>query len=152
MRAIGPTAPKFGPKQTRSSKPRDVGIGGGPPKGGGKNNRNIDTGEQGVEAATEGRGGKGGAASSAKSVGTNAKHAEVVGKQTLADNGPGAKVKGQADNNKGEVGVAHYSPSGNEFGKHGGHDGSLKHLGKHGRDSSVGGHEHTGYKHTSSDR
>lgn len=41
MRASGPTAPKFGPKQTRSLAPRDVGIGGGPTsaKGQGANRR-----------------------------------------------------------------------------------------------------------------
>jgi hypothetical protein len=153
MRAAGPTAPKFGPKQTRSNKPRDVGIGGGPPRGGGLGpNRKDDTGVQSAEAATMGRGAKKGADSNTLREGTTAKHGAVVNQETLAATGKGAHVVGQnpkGAESPGLGGVGNYQPGGN---RHGGHDGSTRAFGEHGRHHSTKGFEHHGHTHTSKDR
>lgn len=153
MRPIGPTAPKFGPKQTAKNHPRDVGIGGGPPRGGGLGpNRKDDTGLAGAEAATMGRGAKKGADSNTLREGTTSKHAEVTGKTSLPESG--GKVKGQNPHGsespgiKGED-VGGYNPDGN---RHGGHSGHTHMFGSHGRHHSTKAFEHHGHKHTSEDR
>lgn len=144
--------PRFGPKQTRSLKPRDVGIGGGPPKGGGRGpNRAQDTGVQGKEAATMGRGARAGADSNTRREGTEKMHKIVTQQESLPGN-DGGKVVGQNPKGRespGLGGVGNYEPDGN---RHGGHDGSMRHLGKHGRHDSVRGYEHEGHEHTSKDR
>lgn len=157
MRAMGPTAPKFGPKQTTSNRPRDVGIGGGPPRGGGlRPNRKNDTGLQGAEAATMGRGAKKGADSNTLREGTTSKHHAVVNQQTLThdDTTKGDHVVGdkphaaQSPGIKGEH-VGAYDPGGN---RHGGHDGHTHMFGAHGRHHSTKAYEHKGHTHTSEDR
>lgn len=151
--------PRFGDKQTQSLRPRDVGIGGGPPKNVPSvrgDNRAIDTGVRGPRAAT--------AANDARSSRGTQKHSAVVNRTTLAENRAG-HVEGQDPEGAKSPGLkrqgtsersTHYEPDGGEFhnssNKHGGHHGSLRHLGKHGRHESVKGHEHSGYTHTSEDR
>ena len=133
-------APKFGPKQTEKLHPRDVGIGGGPPHGGGKDRKEDDTGELGQHATTEGR-----------------KPKVVRDIENVEKPGAGAKVVGQTnqDDKRGGEGTGHkegahaWHESEN---RHGGHDGSMGGLGKHGRHESLKGHEHEGHEHTSKDR
>lgn len=163
-RAIGPKAPEFGPKQTRSLRPHDVGIGGGPPRGGGMGeNRRNDTGLRGQKEAT--------AAGNPRSSRGSEQHREIVDRESATF--VGGNVKGQAADGPGKLGIGSYRPgkepgheeenrsSHGHDGKsgrydrhepHGGHDGHMHHLGKHGRHSSVEKYEHDGYEHTSEHR
>lgn len=180
MRASGPKAPKFGPKQTKSLKDRDIGIGGGPQavsgKGMGRNKRS-DTGLDGEEAATMGRGARDGAKSNTKREGTEKYHSRVVNEQTDAYN-DGGKVKGQMADGPGKGGVGSYDggakKGADSVGKvserihkasdsvendgysvehrHGGHNGGTRIFGKEGRHSSTKKYEHSGYTHTSKNR
>lgn len=140
MRAAGPTAPKFGPKQTAKNHPRDVGIGGGPEavagKGMGKNPK-TDPGLRGKHAATadnDARSGKG-----------TGKHKLVTQKPT-DDFNDGATVKGQGGDGPGRHGVASYNPKKRDGGA--GHEG----RGDDGFHGSTKKYNHDGYQHTSKHR
>lgn len=165
MRASGPTAPKFGPKQTRSLAPRDVGIGGGPTSAKGQGaNRRDDPGLHGEERAT--------AANNARSSRGTEMHKTIVNEVTA--DFTGGKVKGQEADGPGKGGKGAYDPkkgpnessaervASSESGtgpdayrpgkRFGGVDGHMGSFGKGGRDASVAGFEHQGYEHTSKDR
>lgn len=135
--------PVNGPKSVGKVNPKAIGIGGGPPRSVPSQgaNKAQDIGLHGQKAATVGRGKK------------DATKAALS--PTLSANDHG-NVKGQSGQST-QKSVGAYRPGKNGDadvggGRHGGHSGSMRALGSGNVHSSVKGHEHSGFTHSSKDR